>query len=41
MKKFLVKIEWLFDYYITYMLYNGNKRHRYIEYMQKKWKNKL
>ncbi len=41
MKRLLKKIEWLFDYYFAWMLYNGNKHHRYIEYMENKWKNKL
>lgn len=40
MKKFLNKIDWWFDYYFVWMLYNGNKQHRYIEYMEKKWKKK-
>ena len=41
MKKFLNKLDWYFDYYIVWMLYNGNNTHRYIEYMTKKWKNKI
>jgi hypothetical protein len=40
MKKILKKIEWLFDYYVAYMMYNGNKRHKYYEYMNNKWNNK-
>lgn len=39
MNKVLRKLDWWFDYYIAYFLYNGNKHHRYIEYMEKKWKN--
>lgn len=39
MKKILKKIEWFFDYYFVWMLYNGNKPHRYIDYMQKKYGN--
>jgi len=37
MKKILKDIEWWFDYYIMCMLYNGNKTHEYINYMEKKW----
>ena len=40
MKKILKKIEWSFDYYIGWMMYNGNKTHKYIEYMEQKWGNK-
>lgn len=40
MKKLLKKIEWLFDFYIAPMLYNGNKFHKYIEYMDKKYSDK-
>lgn len=41
MKKILNKIEWIIDYYFLWMLYNGNKTHKYIEYMNNKWnKNK-
>lgn len=35
--KFFKKLEWYFDYYIAYFLYNGNKQDRYVQYMQKKW----
>lgn len=38
MKRIFKKIEWYFDYYILFMFFNGNKTHRYIEYMEKKWK---
>ena len=41
MKKILTKIEWWFDYYIVWFLYNPNKRHQYFEYMTKKWKDKI
>jgi hypothetical protein len=41
LKKVLLKIEWWFDYYIAWFLYNPNKRHRYFEYMTKKWKDKF
>lgn len=39
-KKILKKIDWLFDYYFVWMWYNGNKVHKYIDYMQKKWGKK-
>lgn len=42
--KILDKLEWWFDYYFAWMLFNGNKQDRYIEYMEnkyaKKWKKK-
>ena len=37
--RFFKKAEWLFDYYIAWMLYNGNKTKDYEEYMIKKWKH--
>ena len=37
MKNILKKIDWWFDYYISWMFYNGNKQGRYIDYMEKKW----
>ncbi len=40
MKTLLKKIEWWFDYYIVWMLYNGNKRDKYIDYMETKWNKK-
>lgn len=41
MNNFLKKLEWCWDYYFAWFFYNGNKTHRYIEYMEKKWgKNK-
>jgi len=40
MKKIIKKLEWIFDYYFAWMLYNGNKTHKYLEYMEKKWGNK-
>lgn len=36
-KKVLKKIEWVLDYYFVWLLYNGNKTHRYIEYMENKY----
>ena len=35
--KFIKKIEWVVDYYFVWILYNGNKKHKYIEYMENKW----
>lgn len=35
--KILKRIEWFFDYYFAWMLYNGNKTHKYIEYMKNKY----
>jgi len=37
MKKLFKKLDWWFDYYIVWMLYNGNKIHHYNEYMKNKW----
>ena len=38
--KIIKKLDWWFDYYIAYFLYNGGKHDRYIEYMEKKWGHK-
>ena len=40
MKKFLKKLDWIFDYYIAYFLYNENKLYRYHDYMKSKWGDK-
>ena len=40
MKKYLKRIEFWFDLYFVYFLYNGNKIGKYYEYMEKKWGNK-
>lgn len=40
MKKVLKKIEWWFDYYIGWMMYNGNKKDKYVDYMEQKWGKK-
>ncbi len=37
MTQLLSKIEKWFDIYIAYFLYNGNKTHRYYEYMRNKY----
>jgi hypothetical protein len=41
MNRLLKKIEWIFDYYFAWMFYNGNKQHRYVEYMRNKWPEKI
>ena len=37
MIKFKIKLEWIFDYYIAYFLYNPKKIDRYFQYMDQKW----
>jgi len=37
MKKLLKKLDWWFDINIAYYFYNGNKMHRYYEYLERKW----
>jgi len=37
MKKILKKLDWIYDYYILYFMYNEKKLDRYFEYMKKKW----
>ena len=37
MKKIAEKLEWIFDYYIAYFLYNPNKIDRYHNYLNDKW----
>ena len=37
----LRKLDWWFDYYFVWMLYNGMKQHHYVEYMRKKWPDKI
>lgn len=37
MKKLLTEIEWIFDFYFAFMLYNDRKFHRYNRYMLEKW----
>lgn len=39
MKRIMKKIEWIFDYYFAYFLFNGNKQDRYNDYMNKKYPN--
>jgi hypothetical protein len=38
-KKIIKKIEWFFDIYFVWMLYNPRKYDRYIRYIEKKWGN--
>lgn len=38
--KLLEKIEWIFDYYFAWTLYNGYKTHQYNRYMIRKWGDK-
>ena len=37
MKKLLKKLEWWFDIYIAYFLYNDRKKHHYYNYINKKY----
>ena len=37
----LRKLDWWFDYYFAWMFYNGMKQHHYVEYMRKKWPEKI
>ena len=38
-KKIIKKIEWFFDIYFIWMLYNPRNYDRYIRYIEKKWGN--
>ena len=38
-KNILKKIEWFFDIYFIWMLYNPRNYDRYVEYITKKWGN--
>lgn len=40
MNKIIKKLDWWFDYYFAWIFYNGNKTHKYIEYMEQKWGDK-
>ena len=37
MKTFLRNLEFNWDYYISYFLFNGRKQDRYFDYMSEKW----
>lgn len=41
MKKLLKKLDWIFDYHIAWIFYNGMKQHKYVEYMRGKWPEKI
>ena len=38
-KKGFKTIEWFFDIYFIWMLYNPRNYDRYVEYIEKKWGN--
>ena len=40
LNKIIRKLDWIWDYYFVYFLYNGNKIDRYYEYMKNKWGKK-
>lgn len=37
MKKLFKKLEWWFDFYVLYFLYNDKKLSQYKHYMEKKY----
>ena len=37
MKNLIEKLEWWFDYYLVFLLYNPNKIERYYQFMEEKW----
>jgi len=41
MKNLLKKIEKWYDINIVYFLFNGNKTHRYFEYLKNKYGNDI
>jgi hypothetical protein len=36
-RKILKKLDWTYDYYILYFMYNERKLDRYNKYMEQKW----
>lgn len=40
MKNFIINLNWVWDYYILYNMYNSKKIDRYHNYMSKKWGEK-
>ena len=36
-RKILKKLDWTYDYYILYFMYNKRKLDRYNKYMEQKW----
>lgn len=41
LKRVIKKIEFWFDVYVVYFLYNDRKLDRYYTYMRKKWGNDI
>jgi hypothetical protein len=37
MNSIFKRIEFIWDYYFAYFLYNGNKRHRYEQHIENKY----
>lgn len=37
LKQFFTEIDWGWDYYFGFLMFNGNKAHRYHRYMKRKW----
>lgn len=37
MRELLKKLDWWFDINVAYYFYNGNKMHRYHQYLESKW----
>ena len=37
MRKWLVNLEWICDYYLVYFLYHPRKIEQYHQYMNDKW----
>ena len=37
LKRVTKKIDWFFDIYVVYFLYNTKKLDRYYAYLRKKW----
>ena len=37
--KILKKLDWIWDYYFVYFMYNGTKINKYNDYMKNKWEN--
>lgn len=40
MKNFLIKLEWIYEYYFVYFMFSPHKLQRYHTYMRKKWGDK-
>jgi len=40
MRKKIIQLEWIFDYYFIFLLYNSNKYYKYDNYMKLKWGDK-